>query len=263
VTGTTNQEIPFDKRAQSYQVGWRKKYKLAGDKWGWQNGVQREHILPARRWLLGIWPPIRNALNGYIYASGIQPNAGKHNLKSSWVQCANLFFPFRSGRLNKKAKIYGDYADIATLVKRNIIEPLIKFPEKVEDIKSGLTAIPSDSNMEFFPCIVTYEPLYSNQLFHDIIQQELKREGIPEFDFELMSIEDLEWLLSWAIYESPVDFLKAKRAKLEWKAMDVRELVGIKIKERGITAIRNPVLDRIFNKFWQQTVPELSEGRIN
>jgi len=96
MTSTTNREIPFDKQAESYQVGWRKRRKLALDKWGCQNGVQREHILPARQWLLGIWPPIRNILNEYIHASGIQPNAGKHNLKSSWTQCANLFFAFRS-----------------------------------------------------------------------------------------------------------------------------------------------------------------------
>lgn len=92
---TTGREIPFDKEAESYQVGWRRKWRLARDDWGWQNRVQREHILPARQWLLGIWPPIRNALDEYIRASGIQPNAGKHNLKSSWAQCANLFFPFR------------------------------------------------------------------------------------------------------------------------------------------------------------------------
>ena len=111
--------------------------------------------------------------------------------------------------------------------------------------------------------MVSYEPLYSNQLFHDIIRQELNCEGIPEFDFELMSIEDLEWLLSWATHESPIDFLKAKRANPEWKAMDVRKLVEMKIKERGIKDIRNPLLDRVFNKFWQQTVPELSQKRGN
>ena len=169
-----------------------------------------------------------------------------------------IVFEFRSGRLNKKAKIYGDYTDIAALIKRNIIEPLIKFHEKIEDLKSGLTNIPSDSNMEFFPCIVTYEPLYSNELFRDIIQQELKHEGIPEFDYELMSIEDLEWLISWAIYENPVDFLKTKKSKPEWKAMDVRKLVGIKIKEKGIKDIKNHLLDKVFNKFWKQTIPELS-----
>jgi len=174
-----------------------------------------------------------------------------------------IVFEFRSGRLNKKAKIYGDYADIATLVKRNIIEPLTKFPEKIADIRSGLTGIPSDGNLEFFPCIVTYEPLYSNQLFHDIIRQEMKRDGIPEFDFELMSIEDLELLLSWATYESPFDFLRAKRENPEWKAMDVRKLVEIKVEERGIIDVRNPLLDRVYNKFWQQIVPELSQERGN
>ena len=170
-----------------------------------------------------------------------------------------IVFEFRSGRLNKKAKIYGDYADIAALVKRNIIDPLVKLPEKINDIKSGLTGIPSDRNMIFFPCIVTYEPLYSNQLFREIVQQELKREEITEYDYELMSIEDLEWLLSWATYESPVDFLRAKMENLEWKDMDVRQLVGIKMKEKGITNLRNPLLDKVFNKFWQQTVPELSQ----
>lgn len=88
-------EIPFDKQAESYQIYWRKKYNLAKGKWGWQNGVQREHILPASRWLLGVWQPIRNPLDEYVRVSGIQPNTGKHNLKSSWTQCANLFFLFR------------------------------------------------------------------------------------------------------------------------------------------------------------------------
>ena len=172
---------------------------------------------------------------------------------------AAMVFEFRSGRLNKKTKVYGDYSDIAALVKRNIMEPLIKFPEKIEDIQSGLTSIPSDSHMEFFPCIVTYEPLHSNQLFIDIIHRELKNANIREYDFELMSIEDLEWLLSWAEYENPVEFLKAKRSTPEWKVMSVRELIGIKMQEKEITDIRNALLDRVFEKFWQQIVPKLSE----
>jgi hypothetical protein len=34
-------------------------------------------------------------LKCYIEVEQIQANAGKHNLKSSWTQCANTFFPFR------------------------------------------------------------------------------------------------------------------------------------------------------------------------
>jgi len=170
-----------------------------------------------------------------------------------------IVLEFRSGRLNKKSKVYGDYSDIAALVRRNIIDPLSKLPGKIDDIKSGFTNIPSNGNMEFFPCIVIYEPLYSNQLFREIVQRELKAEGISEYEFELMSIEDLEWLLSWVMHESPIDFLRAKRENLEWKVMDVRQLVGIKMKEKGIKNLGNPLLDKVFDKFWKQTVPELSQ----
>ena len=64
-------EIPFDKQVESYQIGWRKKYKVAQGNWGCQNRVQREHILPTRQWLLGVWQPIRNPLDEYIRVSGI------------------------------------------------------------------------------------------------------------------------------------------------------------------------------------------------
>ncbi len=144
-------------------------------------------------------------------------------------------------------------------MKRNIIEPLIKLPGKIEDIKSGLTDIPSNSDMEFFPCIVTYEPLYPNQLFREICNHEMKKGNIPEYDFELMSIEDLEWLLSWSQYESPIDFLRAKRANPEWKYMEVRQLIGIKMKEKGIKGLGNSVLDKFSDKFWKKLIPELLE----
>ena len=87
---------------------------------------------------------------------------------------------------------------------------------------------------------------------------EMKKGNIPEYDFELMSIEDLEWLLSWAEHESPIDFLKAKWANPEWKYMEVRQLIGIKMEERGLEGLRNVMLDNVSNKFWQKLIPELS-----
>jgi hypothetical protein len=168
---------------------------------------------------------------------------------------------FRSGRLSKKTKVYGDYSDIADLVERNILTPLKKFPGKITDMQSGLTNIPVTADTEFFPCIVNYEPLYSNELFMDVIQRELQKDDLPAFDFELMSIEDLEWLLSWAKYENPIDFLKTKKANPQWKTMSVRGLVEMKMKQINTQHVRNPVLNRVFDKFWQQTFPESSQRR--
>ena len=46
----------------------------------------------------GLWPDIRkgsdNSLPAYIESTGVQKHEGVHNLKSSWVLCANLYFPF-------------------------------------------------------------------------------------------------------------------------------------------------------------------------
>lgn len=88
---TKHAQVSFDKQAEAQQIEWRRK-----DRWGRHKRIQYEHILPPRDWLLAVWGPIRRELVQYIEGSGIQPNTNKHNLKSSWTQCANLFFPFRA-----------------------------------------------------------------------------------------------------------------------------------------------------------------------
>ncbi len=81
------------------QVEWRRAH-LASRDWGWQNEKQHEWILPQRMWEAGLYPGIRsdaaNSLPAYLDAEGIQRHAGSHNLKSSWMLCANLYFPFRA-----------------------------------------------------------------------------------------------------------------------------------------------------------------------
>ena len=50
-------------------------------------------------WEEGLWPGIRSggehALSAYIEESGVQKHIGVHNLKSSWMLCANLYFSHR------------------------------------------------------------------------------------------------------------------------------------------------------------------------
>ena len=83
------------------QITWRYKSKKGiCHELGWQNGRQYPWILPRNQWEQNLWPAIRsgksNSLPQYIAKTGIQPHPGKHNLKSSWVLCANLYFPFRA-----------------------------------------------------------------------------------------------------------------------------------------------------------------------
>ncbi len=85
----------FDKLAEEHQISWRNKTQLLEGQFGQFYGKPREHIIPDEQWLQGVWQPIRDSLATYLDVNGIQPSSQKNNLKSSWTQCANLFFPFR------------------------------------------------------------------------------------------------------------------------------------------------------------------------
>lgn len=87
--------IPFWKQAEEHQLLWRQKENILIDQNGTQNGITKEYILPNEEWLQGVWQEIRDQLERYIEANEIQANTGKHNLKSSWTQCANIFIPFK------------------------------------------------------------------------------------------------------------------------------------------------------------------------
>ena len=89
----------FDRWMESHQTEWRSHHVTSAE-WGQQNGKLRSWILPRELWEEGLWPGIRtgsdNSLSKYLADEKIQKHTGVHNLKSSWVFCANLYFPFRA-----------------------------------------------------------------------------------------------------------------------------------------------------------------------
>ena len=80
------------------QKDWRRK-NIASQECGYQGGKSYPWILPRRLWEEALWPGIRsrstNSLPEYLRQNHVQKHRGVHNLKSSWVLCANLYFPFR------------------------------------------------------------------------------------------------------------------------------------------------------------------------
>ncbi len=91
----------FDIYMNEYQTHWRKS-NISDKRHGYQNGHQRPWILPKHLWEEGLYPELRNGaedvkiiVDRYLKKWGVQRHTGSHNLKSSWIQCANLYFPFR------------------------------------------------------------------------------------------------------------------------------------------------------------------------
>lgn len=87
----------FDKHVAEQQIEWRKS-NIATEEMGVQNGLKRPWIVPDNLWKEGLWNGIKGSLPEYLKKEEVQRHKGCHNLKSSWILCANLYFPFRKDK---------------------------------------------------------------------------------------------------------------------------------------------------------------------
>lgn len=88
----------FKDRMRDNQIQWRRENLLNQEK-GKQNAGYCDHVLPPNLWQQNLWPGINddseNSLPAYLLKEKIKRHTGTHNLLSSWIVCANLYFPFR------------------------------------------------------------------------------------------------------------------------------------------------------------------------
>lgn len=81
-----------------HQIEWRRR-NVSSTKMGTWQGNPYPWIVPRNLWEEGLWPGIRtgsdDSLPAYLEKAHVQKHSGVHNLKSSWILCANLYFPFR------------------------------------------------------------------------------------------------------------------------------------------------------------------------
>lgn len=95
----------FDDYMSEYQVTWRRRQPIS-QAYGRQNGKRKPWILPWSNWEEGLWPDIRSgtcyALPDYLQRNKITKHQGVHNLKSSWVLSAKLYYPFRASEQGRE-----------------------------------------------------------------------------------------------------------------------------------------------------------------
>jgi hypothetical protein len=84
----------FNSFLENHLIDWRKNnvsnqdpLTVRGKTYSW--------ILPRSEWKEGLWGGIRESLPEYVEKNEISMHKAVNNLKSSWISCANLYFPFR------------------------------------------------------------------------------------------------------------------------------------------------------------------------
>ncbi len=91
----------FDTYTREHQTNWRRDH-LQDQTPGVHNKISYPFILPRNSWQDGLWKGIQagsvEPLSDYLQQNQIDHHTGVHNLRSSWVLCANLYFPFRQDK---------------------------------------------------------------------------------------------------------------------------------------------------------------------
>ncbi len=116
----------FGRWMTQHQIKWRKA-NVESKQHGKWNGLPYAHILPRDLWEQGLWPGIRtgspNSLPAYLIEDDVRKHAGVPILTSSWMLCANLYFPFRGTDDGK--------ALFASFLKRHVAPEI----DSLEEIK--------------------------------------------------------------------------------------------------------------------------------
>jgi len=173
----------FNQHMSRVQAHWREDH-IVNQQPGEQNGKEYTWILPRHLWDEGLWSGIRSdqstSLPAYLEKTGVRKHDGAHNLKSSWVLCANLYFPFRqdpaliagflkehvSRSIEGVEKIELEYEDEDTLLKptpllgepqgqrgRNQTSPDVAFVVTLTGGKKGLVLTEVKfTEHSFYPC---------------------------------------------------------------------------------------------------------------
>ena len=167
-----------------------------------------------------------------------------------------LVLECRSGRLPKKVRSRTDRTEVMEMIRRNIVDPAEKLPRKIRKADEGVPGIPTDKVKTYLPAIITYQEWYPTALTLDLARQELKRMNAEDFHFDLMSADDIEWLLAWAQYEDPASVLQEMRNDVASKDLSVGQYVGVRAKRKGVTKIEKTLLLKKRAEYLGEILPE-------
>lgn len=94
----------FKVEQRENQIKWRKT-NIPTPEWGLHNGIKYEHLIPKSIWTNTLWKGIEEDLVEYLEKEDVKHHTSTHNLLSSWVVCANLYFPIRENASLKRLMV--------------------------------------------------------------------------------------------------------------------------------------------------------------
>ncbi|MBI2852151.1 MAG: hypothetical protein HYX84_03485 [Chloroflexi bacterium] len=129
-------------------------------------------------------------------------------------------------------------------IRTGLIHTVERLPAKIADILDGSAGLPSSQVSEIVPMVVTLEEWHPMALTADLIRKELNKAGGKIVRFQLMSVSDLEWLLTWAKVEHPAVVLRDKLSDPAQDDLSVSQYLRKRADDKGLPFPRRLLKDR-------------------
>ncbi|MDO8751350.1 MAG: hypothetical protein Q7K03_09450 [Dehalococcoidia bacterium] len=167
-----------------------------------------------------------------------------------------LAMEFRSSRLPKVVRSTTERDEVMNRVHQGLAQTAARLPAKIQAILDGSAGLPASGVSEIVPAIVTLESWHPEALTADLIRRELQKYGIDAGRFQLMSIGDLEWLLTWAQHEPPAVVLRDKLSDPALDDLSVSQYLRKRADDKGLSFPLRILKDKSDAFFGEITGPD-------
>lgn len=160
---------------------------------------------------------------------------------------AAILIECRTRTLTIETRALAEIGAVRDDIRKMFVETLMKYPSKIEDLRSGRTGLDFSGVKRIFPLIVTYERVSYEAIYREIARIEFDAAGRGWFgDYELLGAEDLELLSAWHSFRSIPDMIQARKKQYLKETNDVADFLNAFGRENQLE-FGHPLLSEVLS----------------
>lgn len=166
-----------------------------------------------------------------------------------------------TARLVVDGKVQAESERLRTEARKKLADMVRLFPAKIAHLKDMPSVWPELSVVKrFYAVIVTVDPWWPPATFQQILEAQLKDEGVTVMPYHLVSIDELERLMPLAVSGIPISTVLQERLDQGRQGDFLGEDIRRKLQEYGVEG-DNLLLERARDELFESVVPEPNDSR--
>jgi len=173
----------------------------------------------------------------------------------------------KTSGITREAKSWGDKEKLIEDLKIRVVKAIMQMDTFVKDFNKGLVSNPKLKKIKNFRfVVVTYDRIFlsGSPAIRNLINRELVKNGLNNFNYQIMGIDEVEVLLPVLQKFRFGELIDAKISNDDWATHDFDVFLGHFIEDKGVDIERdNPLLREKFDKLMQEISPNIGLKKDN